>query len=527
MFTGGDEAKVIQTGEGQLLGSVRQSNNRGFCRITYTVNGDGTLTFTKEKQWNNSQLNAAGNANNQDVFYYQRATETGKKDFIFHSMTTGQHANFKLYYSTDQGANWTEFLTVQTKGTRYVTMDKNPANGSLYLFFEDQSLNSAGDYTDYNHYPLNFIEITRDQLVALIPALNEYAIPEYLEMPVVKNTVYQTSTGCDSYGTLSGTGSEHWARTWTSNASSGVAGLMVSTESGYGFDKATVLGTRVMPLKPSANGATDTYTITAPAGYLISSYTIGGAVYAGGTYRITAADGTTTGDITSTTEPTNIVVNDVNASSTTFTFYGASQNNWFAITNFTVTLTKPFPLNPVGDASYATLYLPVDVTTDGTTKAYYIENVEGGYAMLKATGNEGTEIPAFTAVLLVNSEAATSTTLSSTSGLSPLTDENCLEGTLVKGHVDGYVLNSIEDEIGFYKLSDTGTLAANRAYLPASADSSGVKGILLNWGDVDGIYSIVNGELKMDNVIYNLAGQRVQKPQRGIYIVNGKKIVVK
>jgi len=324
----------------------------------------------------------------------------------------------------------TEFLNVQTKGTRYVTMDKNPANGSLYLLFEDQSLNSAGGYTDYNHYPLNFLEITREQLVSLIPALEEYNVPEYLKTSVVKNSVYQTGTGCDTYGTFSDTGSGHWARTWTSNASAGVAGLTISTESGYGFDRATIVGTRVMTIKPSADGATDTYTITAPAGYVISNYSIGGAVYTGGTYRITAADGTTTGDITSTTTPTHITVNDVNAASMTFTFYGASQSNWFGFTNFTITLTKSFPLSVVGDASYATLYLPFDVTTTGATKAYYVGTANNGYAQLTATDNEDTEIPANTAVVLVNSDADGSTTLTKTTGLSAVVTESA---NLLKG----------------------------------------------------------------------------------------------
>ena len=540
MVQGGDEAKIIQKNDGSLLGSIRQGGDRCFNTATYTKNDDGkTLSFNFGSQWTNSQVRT-GAANNQDILYYQRETAEGKTDVIIHSMTTGSHANLKLYYSTDQGANWTEFLNVQTKGTRYVTMDKNPANGSLYLLFEDQSLNSAGGYTDYNHYPLNFIEITRDQLVALIPELEEYNVPDYLKTSVVKNTVYETSTGCDSYGAFSGTGSGHWARTWTSNASSGVAGLTVSTESGYGFDRATILGTRVMTIRPSADGATDTYTITAPAGYIISSYSIGGAVYTGGTYRITAEDGTTTGDITSTTTPTHITVNDVNAASTTFTFYGASQSNWFGFTNFTITLAKPLPLNVVGDASYATLYLPFDVTTTGATKAYYIVTVNNGSAQLTETGNGGTEIPANTAVVLVNSGADASTVLNMATGLSSVVSEsaNLLKGTLVPMSLDlsdktsYYSLGRKKDaqdvyQIGFYKFTGgTITLGANKAYLDTTASSGNVKGFLLNFGGiVDAIDTIDSSQ--SDNVIYDLAGRRIEKPAHGVYIKNGKKIIVK
>ena len=44
----------------------------------------------------------------------------------------------------------------------------------------------------------------------------------------------------------------------------------------------------------------------------------------------------------------------------------------------------------------------------------------------------------------------------------------------------------------------------------------------------DGIESIDNGQLIIDNdIIYNLAGQRLSKPQRGLNIIGGKKVVIK
>ena len=43
----------------------------------------------------------------------------------------------------------------------------------------------------------------------------------------------------------------------------------------------------------------------------------------------------------------------------------------------------------------------------------------------------------------------------------------------------------------------------------------------------DGIRSIDNEQLTMDNVIYNISGQRLSKPLRGVNIVDGKKVVVK
>lgn len=531
MFDGGDEAKIIQRNDGSLLGSVRQGGNRGFCSVTYTKNDDGTLTFNKHSQWNNAQLNAGGYANNQDIFYYSRSSE-GEHDIIFHTMTTGQHANFNLYMSIDGGSNWTQVMQLQSKGTRYVTMDKL-ANGDLAFLFEDQSLNAAGGYTDYNHYPINFLTITKEQVDAMYDHL---VTTQYVASVVVKNSVYGTSTGCDSYGSLSGSASGRWARTWTSNASSGVAGLTVSTESGYGFDKATLQGTRVMTLRPSAAGATDTYTITAPAGYLISGYTVGGIVYQSGTYRITAADGTTTGNITSTTTPKKMTVSDVNASSTTFTFYGASQSNWFAFTDFTITLTtaQEVPLIIVGDASYSTLYLPYAISLPENTKAYAVSSVAG----TKATLTEIAEaVPDATPVVLVNSDAAPSVICLRTDKATPYSGTNYLRGTFYDIQLDLaednglYSLGRLDDKIGFYKFENNGTttitLGANKAYLDTTTPA-GVKGFTLGFGGDDGIGQLLNGK-SATGTWYDLNGRRLsgEPAAKGVYFTGGKKVVVK
>ena len=526
MFTGGDEAKIILMNDGSLLGSVRQSYNRGFNTATYTKNGDGTLTFTWGTQWNNSQLHAGGYANNQDIFYYQRETDEGMTDVIFHSMTTGQHANFKLYYSTDQGANWTEFLNVQTKGTRYVTMDKNPANGSLYLLFEDQSLNSAGGYTDYNHYPLNFLEITRDQLVQLIPALDEYNVPEYLEAKDVK--IVHGTSGESTYGSWSGL-------TWTSNAASGVAGLTMTLSDGS-HDKYSSHNDRYnLAYHPAAANTNSTLTLTAPAGYVITGYSIQTGVYQAATYTLTADGGSpiTPANLGSTYTP--LEVSGLLTTSTTITITTTNASKWLCLANFSVSLAKTFPLNVVGDKSYATLYLPFDVTTTGATKAYYVGTANNGYAQLTATDNEGTEIPANTAVVLVNSDADASTTLTKTTGLSSVVTEgaNLLKGTLVPMSLDlsndtpYYSLGKNKDAIGFYKFTDgTITLGANKAYLKVP-ESAGVKGFALTFGVTDGIEEseVPNAQ---PSTVYDLSGRRIvnRKLSKGLYILNGKKVTV-
>ena len=526
MVQGGDEAKIIQMNDGSLFGSIRKGGNRRFNTATYTKNDDGkTLSFNFGTQWENSQLYQASQ-NNQDVYYYQRETTEGKTDVIIHSITTGNHVNFKLYYSTDKGVNWTEFLNVQTKGTRYVTMDKNPANGSLYLLFEDQSLNSAGGYTDYNHYPLNFLEITREQLVSLIPALDEYNVPEYMEAKDVK--IVNGLSGESNFGSWSGL-------TWTSNAASGVAGLTMTLSDGAYNRFSNFNGRYNLAYHPAAANTNSTITLTAPEGYVITGYSVQTGVYQGTTYTLTASDGTSVTPAYLGSTYTPLEVSGLSATSTTITVTTTDASKWLSLANFTVSLAKPLELKVVGDASYATLYLPFDVTTTGATKAYYIETASNASAQLTATGNEGTEIPARTAVVLVNEDAEPSTILNMATELAPVVSEsaNLLKGTLVPMSLDlsdgtnNYSLGHMDGNIGFYKFDNNGTytitLGANKAYLEVP-ESGGVKGFRFNLDDATGLNNL-DVNVNLNGTIYNLAGQRLNKPLKGINIVNGKKVL--
>ena len=212
-------------------------------------------------------------------------------------------------------------------------------------------------------------------------------------------------------------------------------------------------------------------------------------------------------------------------------------------------------LNEVNNKSYATLYLPYDVTTSGSTKAYYIQTAENGSAQLTETNNEGTEIPANTAVVLVNDDADASVTLNATTGLEPLVSENAnlLKGTLVPMALDlgsgtsFYALGKKNDKIGFYKFKSgtttSITLGANKAYLETPAQASEARGFVFDFdGSSTGIDSMYDGQGTMydgqgtmydgqgtmydgQGTMYDLSGRRVDSLKRGIYIVNGKKVI--
>ena len=78
----------------------------------------------------------------------------------------------------------------------------------------------------------------------------------------------------------------------------------------------------------------------------------------------------------------------------------------------------------------------------------------------------------------------------------------------------------------FYNVDSTVALKAFRGYITVDS-GSGVKALTFDFDDdATGISLMEDGRSQMeDGAIYNVAGQRINKMQRGINIVNGKKIL--
>ena len=82
-------------------------------------------------------------------------------------------------------------------------------------------------------------------------------------------------------------------------------------------------------------------------------------------------------------------------------------------------------------------------------------------------------------------------------------------------------------ELGFYKTTaKTFTVNKNSAYIPADVVSEARTFISLD-GETTGIDAAIVNNDKQTTGVYNLNGQRVAQPTKGLYIVNGKKVVIK
>ena len=100
------------------------------------------------------------------------------------------------------------------------------------------------------------------------------------------------------------------------------------------------------------------------------------------------------------------------------------------------------------------------------------------------------------------------------------------------GDMSNFLLNKVDDEYGFFAPSETATLGDQKAYLqvPTSfmSGSQEARAISIAFED-DVTTNISDFELftNSNEHLYNLKGQRVEKAGRGLYIKNGKKVVIK
>ena len=133
-------------------------------------------------------------------------------------------------------------------------------------------------------------------------------------------------------------------------------------------------------------------------------------------------------------------------------------------------------------------------------------------------------VPAKTGVLLKGTKG--DYTIKTTEGGALGEMQNVLRGVLVDTEVPvgSFVLLKGTSGVGFYCALNAFTVSANTAYIEALPTTARFIGFNLDESTgLDGIAveKMSNGE------VYNLQGQRVTKAQKGLYIINGKKVLVK
>ena len=161
-----------------------------------------------------------------------------------------------------------------------------------------------------------------------------------------------------------------------------------------------------------------------------------------------------------------------------------------------------------------------------SVKAYQIvEVVEGNQSYARA--EEVSVVPANQAVLVRSDNGAGTYQI-------PVTRTSAtLESNLLKASTEPitataantiYCLANVSGNTGFYPVAVGTTLPQGKGYLDMSGSNAKPARILLEGNDATGI-AIPTTETVEDAPVFNLSGQRLSKPQHGINIIGGKKIL--
>ena len=257
-----------------------------------------------------------------------------------------------------------------------------------------------------------------------------------------------------------------------------------------------------------------------------------------------ASDDLHTGPLASASGTMDIDISDVEAGVHTLWWCcGDSKGTWSEPRSVTFECRSLYNYT-VPESGIGTFSADVNLTLPEGLNAHfctYLQEVDEGLA-IKILNIDGQVINQNTGVLLSGTPGETyqlrytSETGSDTPGnkLVPVVESTHIES--VVGEYTNYMLKDgrfirIKDE------DETVKMPANRAYLPLlTSEVSSLSGstrsiVLLLWDDdtVTGVetHEKVDYEPARDGHIYNISGQRLTAPRKGINIINGRKVIVK
>lgn len=204
-----------------------------------------------------------------------------------------------------------------------------------------------------------------------------------------------------------------------------------------------------------------------------------------------------------------------------FLYEPANNRSWWAITDAT-TIQRDFD-----KSGYLTLNYPFNIKKPDGVEFYDATGVSASDVTMTVVSDN--VLAANHPVIAYCSAGAGTVTFNITTDAGTAKPVNSiLEGTLAPAapankSIAYILVGTTAADTRFAKLDENdATIKANRAYLIYPGGSS-VRELGLNFG-VTAIKGVAEGVQKQDGV-FDLQGRRVEKPAKGLYIVNGKKVL--
>ena len=178
----------------------------------------------------------------------------------------------------------------------------------------------------------------------------------------------------------------------------------------------------------------------------------------------------------------------------------------------------PEPSLIIGEAGWATFgSLDKSANLDGATNVYAAKYENGS---VKLTAVESKSVRAGVGVLVEGSGEIVPTFGVEAGSVD--SDLQVSNGTVTGDGSTIYVLADGGNGVGFYLLKSGDKVPAGKAYLKIENSGSSREFIAID-GGATAIKSVETE--KANGAVYNLAGQQVKSAQKGVFIMNGKKVI--
>ena len=180
----------------------------------------------------------------------------------------------------------------------------------------------------------------------------------------------------------------------------------------------------------------------------------------------------------------------------------------------------------ISAAGQATLSLPTAWEVPAGVTVRYATREHDGLLTIEDAAE--TAIAADEAVILVGAEGTYNVAVATTgTALNSLLTATTPKGVSVETSTKAYILAQQGDQVGFALLNDSErNIAGFKAYYISTAAGEAPAFLLFDDGTVTGI-NAVNAAAQNGAAVYDLQGRRVSNAQKGVYIVNGQKVLVK